>query len=46
MCYSRRTGFFNVVNPRDTYAEKILREASVNRRENRGRGMNKSRSWH
>ena len=32
---SRRTGFFNAVNPRDTYAEKMLREASVNRDENR-----------
>ena len=27
--------FFNVVNPRDTYAEKMLREASVNCPENR-----------
>ena len=28
-------GLFDVTNPRDTYADKILREASVNRTENR-----------
>ena len=29
-------GLLDVTNPRDTYADKILREASVNRTENHG----------